>query len=64
MVRDSGQFRPASFDVGVQIVRQSTWVVRGKATPANHSRNAAAQTRWDTLTRNCILNGNRPLPDP
>lgn len=30
----------------------------------NHSRDAAAQTRWDTLIRNSILNGNTPFPDP
>jgi len=30
----------------------------------NHSRNAAAQTQWATLIRNCIANGNQALPDP
>jgi hypothetical protein len=29
-----------------------------------HSQDAAAQTRWTTLIRTCVANGNRALPDP
>ena len=30
----------------------------------NHSRDSAAQARWITQIRDCIMNGNRALPDP
>jgi hypothetical protein len=30
----------------------------------NHSRDAAKQTQWNTLIRNCITNSNRALPNP
>jgi hypothetical protein len=30
----------------------------------NHSRDSASQARWSTLIRDCIMDGNRALPDP